>query len=114
MGFYYQELRLDSGITLARLILTRIKKTWLFVRLIWESRITNEVLEKVAKLNELASGRNQTLAEMALSWVLRKNRVTTVLIGASKAEQIEDNAKIIENLEFTEEELNAIERVLNN
>ncbi|MDD3413586.1 MAG: L-glyceraldehyde 3-phosphate reductase [Lachnospiraceae bacterium] len=78
-----------------------------------ESSITNEVLEKVSQLNEIALGRNQTLAEMALSWVLRRDRVTTVLIGASKVEQIEDNAKIIENLEFTEEELVAIEKILN-
>jgi L-glyceraldehyde 3-phosphate reductase len=78
-----------------------------------ESSITNEVLEKVAKLNEIALDRNQSLAEMALSWVLR-NRVTTVLIGASKVEQIEDNAKIIENLEFTEEELVAIDKILKN
>lgn len=76
------------------------------------SAITPEVLNKVTQLNEIAAGRGQTLAQLALSWVLRKDRVTTVLIGASRAEQIEDNVRIIDKLDFTEEELNAIEKVL--
>jgi len=70
-----------------------------------ESSITSEVVQKIANLNEIAGDRGQTLAEMALSWVLRKNRVTTVLIGASKVEQIDDNVRIVEKLDFTEEEL---------
>lgn len=77
-----------------------------------ESDVTPQVIEKVKKLNELAADRGQTLAQMALSWVLRKNRVTTVLIGASKAKQIEDNVKIIGHLDFTEEELQAVEAIL--
>lgn len=77
-----------------------------------ESSITPEVLAKISALNELAGKRGQTLAEMALSWVLRKDRVTTVLIGASKVEQIEDNVKIVEHLEFSDEELDAIEKIL--
>ncbi len=76
------------------------------------SAITPEVIDKVSKLNEIAAGRGQTLAQLALSWVLRKDRVTTVLIGASKVEQIEDNVKIIEKLDFSEDELNAIEKIL--
>lgn len=76
------------------------------------SAITPEVLNKVTQLNEIAAGRGQTLAQLALSWVLRKDRVTTVLIGASRVEQIEDNVRIIDKLDFTEEELNAIEKVL--
>ena len=76
------------------------------------SNITPEVIDKVTKLNEIAAGRGQTLAQMALSWVLRKDRVTTVLIGASKVEQIEDNVRIIDRLDFTEDELSAIESVL--
>ncbi len=79
-----------------------------------ESSITPEVIAKISALNTLAAERGQTLAEMALSWVLRKDRVTTVLIGASKAEQIEDNVKIVEHLDFTDEELTAIETILQN
>lgn len=74
--------------------------------------ITPEKLELIAKLNEIAKQRGQSLAEMALSWVLRKDKVTTVLIGASRKEQILDNVKIVEQLEFTEEELDLIEQVL--
>lgn len=79
-----------------------------------ESSITPELLEKVGKLNAVAENRGQTLAEMALSWVLRGNRVTTVLIGASKVSQIEDNVKIVEKLNFTSDELAEIETILNN
>ncbi|MDU5106134.1 L-glyceraldehyde 3-phosphate reductase [Clostridium sp.] len=77
-----------------------------------EKEITEEKLNKIRKLNELAEGRGQTLAEMALAWVIRKDIVNTVLIGASKAEQILDNVKIIENLSFSEEELNKIDEIL--
>lgn len=77
-----------------------------------ESSITPELLAKISALNDLAGERGQTLAEMALSWVLRKDRVTTVLIGASKVEQIVDNVKIVEHLNFSEEELSAIEEIL--
>ena len=79
-----------------------------------ESSITPEVIAKISALTTLAAERGQTLAEMALSWVLRKDRVTTVLIGASKAEQIDDNVKIVEHLDFTDEELTAIETILQN
>lgn len=75
-------------------------------------KITEDVLKKVSALNELAKGRGQTLAEMALSWVLRGDKVTTVLIGASKVEQIDDNVKIVNNLSFTADELDAIEKIL--
>ena len=77
-----------------------------------ESDITEMKMEKVKKLNEVAIERGQTLAEMALSWVLRKDRVTTVLIGASRESQIEDNIKIVEKLDFSEDELDAIETIL--
>jgi L-glyceraldehyde 3-phosphate reductase len=76
------------------------------------SSLTPELVAKVKKLNNIALERGQTLAEMALSWVLRKNQVTTVLIGASKTEQILDNVKIVDKLDFTEEELKAIDQVL--
>lgn len=74
--------------------------------------VTQDVLDKVVKLNEIASNRGQSLAQMALSWVLRKDRVTTVLIGASKVKQIEDNVEIVNKLDFTNEELDAIEEIL--
>src|SRR5574344_1178755 len=74
--------------------------------------ITPEKIAKVKKLDELAKSRNQSLTQMALSWNLRKNKVTTVLIGAHNAEQIEDNVKIIQHLDFTESELNEIESIL--
>ncbi|NLK73710.1 MAG: L-glyceraldehyde 3-phosphate reductase [Clostridiales bacterium] len=77
-----------------------------------EASITEDVLSKVNKLNQIAKERGQTLAQMALSWVLRKDRVTTVLIGASRVEQIDDNVKIIGNLAFTDNELEAIEKIL--
>lgn len=77
-----------------------------------EDQITPEVIAKVRKLKEIAEGRDQTLAEMALSWILRKDRVTSVLVGASRPSQILDNIKMIEHLEFTDEELSAIEEVL--
>ncbi|WP_018247642.1 L-glyceraldehyde 3-phosphate reductase [Orenia marismortui] len=74
--------------------------------------ITEEKLNKVRSLNEIASSRNQTLAQMALAWVLRRGRVTSVLVGASRASQIEENVKIVENLDFSDEELAKIEAIL--
>lgn len=77
-----------------------------------EDSITEELLEKVKKLNSLAAERNQTLAEMALAWNLRRDRVTSVLIGSSRPSQILDNVKFIQNLEFTDEELAKIDEIL--
>lgn len=77
-----------------------------------KSDITEEKLVQISKLNEVAKNRNQTLAEMSLCWNLRKDRLTTVLIGASRKEQILDNVKIMEKLDFTENELNTIEEIL--
>jgi L-glyceraldehyde 3-phosphate reductase len=77
-----------------------------------ESDVTEEVIAKVIKLSEIAANRGQTLAQMALAWVLRKDRITTVLIGASKVKQLEDNVEIVNNLDFTEDELNTIEKIL--
>lgn len=74
--------------------------------------ITEQKVETVRKLQEVAFGRGQSLAEMALCWNLRKDRVTTVLMGASRKEQISNNVKIINHLEFSEEELLAIEDIL--
>jgi L-glyceraldehyde 3-phosphate reductase len=69
-------------------------------------------LPKIQKLNELAGRRGQSLAQMALAWVLRKPQVTSALIGASSVKQLETNLAALDNLQFTEEELQAIEVVL--
>ena len=74
--------------------------------------ITEEKLRTIRKLNEVAQGRGQSLAQMALCWVLRENKVTTVLIGASRKEQIADNVEIMNHLDFTEDELAVIDRIL--
>lgn len=68
--------------------------------------------QRIVELNEIATGRGQTLAQMALSWVLRLPEVTTALIGASRPEQIIENLAALDRLEFGEEELARIERVL--
>ncbi len=70
------------------------------------------VREKIVRLNEIAKKRNQTLAEMALSWILKDGDITSVLIGASRPSQILDNIKAIENTSFTTEELAAIDNVV--
>ena len=64
------------------------------------------------KLNEIAQSRGQKLSQMALSWVLREGKVTTVLIGASRPEQIKENVEAVYKMDFTQEELSAIEAVL--
>lgn len=80
-------------------------------RFLKETAITKERLEQITKLNEIAKNRGQTLAEMALAWVLKDGIVTSVLIGASKPSQILDNIKAIENTVFTKEELNLIDSI---
>ncbi|MFP7289109.1 aldo/keto reductase [Shouchella clausii] len=74
--------------------------------------LTPEVIGKVQKLNELAGRRGQKMSQMALSWVLRKGRVTSALIGASKVAQIEDAVAAVSAPDFTEEELQEIESIL--
>lgn len=73
--------------------------------------ITEEKLKKVRALSEIAKERNQTLAEMALAWVLKDGIVNSVLIGASKPSQIIDNIKAIENTSFTSDELERIDKI---
>ena len=75
-------------------------------------QVTEAVRKKVAALNELAKKRGQSLAQMALAWVLRDKRVTTVLIGASKVKQLEQNVAALDNLSFADDELNQIEKIL--
>lgn len=77
------------------------------------ANITDEKLAKVGKLNEIAKSRRQTLAQMALAWVLRHASMTSVLIGASKVEQIEDAVGMLSRLDFSDDELQNIELVLN-
>lgn len=79
-----------------------------------KNRVTDVVLNRVRKLNELAVERGQNLAQMALAWVLREGRVTSALIGASKVSQIEENVAALNNLSFTDEELVRIEEILKN
>jgi len=74
--------------------------------------ITDEKISKVQKLNAIAESRRQTLAQMALAWVLKDKRVTSVLIGASSVEQLDDNLETLNKLEFSEEELSKIESIL--
>ena len=79
-------------------------------RFLTESSITEERLAQIKALSEIAKNRGQTLAEMALAWVLKDGDVTSVLIGASKPSQILDNIKATENTSFTEEELKLIDK----
>jgi L-glyceraldehyde 3-phosphate reductase len=72
--------------------------------------LTDETLAKIRALNGIAAGRGQTLAEMALAWVLRDERVTSALIGASSVAQLEDNIAAVERLGFTDDELAEIDR----
>ena len=79
-------------------------------RFLKESALTEEKLAQIRALNEIAAARGQTLAEMALAWILKDGQVTSVLIGASRPEQILDNIKALDNTTFTAEELEAIDR----
>ena len=74
--------------------------------------LTPERLEKIRALNEMAENRGQSLAQMALSWILRRKEVTSVLIGASSVAQLEDNIKALDGPVFTKEEQEAIDRIL--
>lgn len=80
-------------------------------RFLKEAALTPERLEQIRKLNDLAARRGQTLAQMALSWVLRDGIVTSVLIGASCPEQVLDNIKAAENTVFTADELALINQI---
>ena len=80
-------------------------------RFLKEKDITPERLAQISALNDLARQRGQTLAEMALAWLLHHDEVTTVLIGASKTQQILDNIKAVEHTTFTPDELAVIDRI---
>jgi L-glyceraldehyde 3-phosphate reductase len=88
---------------------SRAAKTTSFLS---KDQVTEEVVNRVNKLNEIAVERGQNLAQLALAWVLRGERVTSALIGASRVSQIEENVAALNNLSFTEDELNRIEDIL--
>jgi len=88
---------------------SRVATSGIFLK---ESNITPEKLAVIAKLNDVAQSRGQKLAHMALSWILKDNRITTVLIGASKPEQITDSIKALDNIKFSETEIKLIDEIL--
>lgn len=88
---------------------SRVATSGIFLK---ESNITLEKLAVIAKLNDVAQSRGQQLAHMALSWILKDNRITTVLIGASKPEQITDSIKALDNIKFSDAEIKLIDEIL--
>ena len=76
-------------------------------------KITPEILEKVKQINQVAARRGQSLARMAIAWLLKDPRVTSVLIGASSVEQLDDNLQALNNLQFAAEELQEIDAIIN-
>lgn len=89
---------------------SRIKTDGRFLK---ASALTPEKLNQIRSLSEVAKRRGQTLAEMALAWILKDGAVTSVLIGASKPSQILDNIKALDNTQFSPEELNEIDEICN-
>lgn len=87
---------------------SRAAKSWGFLK----AEQVSPALEKVKKLNEIALNRGQTLAQMALVWLLKDERVTSVLIGASSVSQLDDNVAALKNRKFSETELKQIELIL--
>ena len=77
-----------------------------------KSQVTDERISQIKKLNDIALQRGQTLAQMALAWLLKDERVTSVLIGASKPAQLADSLKCLDNIKFSSEELSKIEAIL--
>ena len=76
--------------------------------------ITPERLEQIKALNEIAKQRNQSLAQMAITWLMKDKRVTTVLIGASSVQQLDNNLDSLHQIDYTQEELQKIETILGN
>jgi L-glyceraldehyde 3-phosphate reductase len=74
--------------------------------------VTDQKISKARKLNEIALNRNQSLAQMAIAWLLKDHRITSVLVGVSTADQLDDNLKTLTNLKFNGEELRKIEAIL--
>jgi L-glyceraldehyde 3-phosphate reductase len=80
--------------------------------LLREEELAPEVLQVVRQLHEHATERGQSLTQMALAWILRDPRVTSIVAGASRPEHIRQNCEALKNLEFTSEELNKIDEIL--
>ncbi|UAY51663.1 L-glyceraldehyde 3-phosphate reductase [Ferruginibacter albus] len=76
------------------------------------SEITEERLKQITQLNEIATNRRQSLAQMAIAWLLKDKRISSVLIGASSVKQLDDNLDCLNQLSFTKDELSAIEKIL--
>jgi len=87
---------------------SRIRTSGVFLN---ESALTEQRLAQIRRLNDLAAQRGQTLAEMALSWILRDDAITSVLIGASKTSQITDNIGALRNTVFSDDELRLIDEI---
>lgn len=81
-------------------------------RYLKEDAITPEVLEKVRALNRIASSRNQTMAQMAIAWLLKDKRITTVLVGVSRPSQLIDNVGALDRIDFSADEIAKIESIL--
>ena len=81
-------------------------RTWI------KNELTDQKLSQLRRLNDIAASRGQKLSQMALSWVLREGKVTTVLIGASRPEQIKENVEAVYKLDFAQSELSAIDAIL--
>jgi L-glyceraldehyde 3-phosphate reductase len=77
-----------------------------------EDEVTQERIQKLVQLNEIAKNRNQSLAQMALAWLQKDKRITSVLIGASSVKQLNNNIECLQNLDFSSDEINAIETIL--
>ena len=88
---------------------SRIRTSGVFLN---EKSLSCDLLEKIQKLNKIADNRDQTLAQMALAWVYNREGITSVLIGASKPEQILENLKMTQNTSFTKEELEEIDSIV--
>jgi L-glyceraldehyde 3-phosphate reductase len=78
-----------------------------------QEQITPDVLNKIQRLNKLAELRNQSLAQMAIAWLLKDKRITSVLVGASSSEQLRNSLQSLSNLNFSEDELKSIDIILN-
>jgi len=90
---------------------SRADKDWGFLK---KDDITPDAINKIGALNDIAVSRGQSLAQMALVWLLKDSRITSVLIGASSPEQLDDSLGCLGNTEFTREELEKIEDILKN
>ncbi|MDY0342403.1 MAG: aldo/keto reductase [Lentimicrobium sp.] len=88
---------------------SRAAKQYGFLR---KKQVTPEIVEKARHLNDVAINRGQELSQMALAWILRDKRVTSVLVGASSEKQVNTNLAALQNLSFTDEEIQKIEKIL--